>query len=717
MKSLQRVAFTSLVVLLWCSSLWAQSPQQLFQQALSKERAEGKLEEAIELYQRVVKEAGSDRSLASRALLQLGRCYERLGTEGARAAYERLVREYGDQTRVVAEAKSRLAALTRDTAAPPVPIRMSIRELPNVALGNDIHSISPDGTKALFGDYTRGQNIGIYDFTTNTSRLLTTFDWKGAWVSSGRWSPDGRQVAYMQASWKAGAVAEVRVSNLAGETRTIFPHETMPGGGAVPIDWLPDGKSILVMLQQPNALPTIGTLSVAEGTFTPLRSLPWEWTDPPRLSPDGRFVAFVQKDSGVGDIHVMTIDGKETFRVTDHAADDRQGVWSPDGHHLAFISNRLGGDALWVVRMKGGEPAGEPVKLKDGMQGTRLIEWSSRGITAVQFIRTWDIYTLPMNPEGLRAAGTPQPIPYARRSANFSPVWSNDGKYLAFISATQREGSSRHVVILPAAGGHAREFLIPTTYHPWPASPADLRWFGNGKGLGFTGYDADRNQVVFRLTLDSGEWNTYSVPVKAWTRVAWNEAGSEFYFSRQSFAEPNGGIFALSVDGGEERRMYALEQPGSLQSLEVSPDGAWLAFRQFTLASGETGTIDVMALNLSSGEVKTVAGLTTSLTPDAATLDLAGWVDDGLLIQQQPARESVAQRYVAPLDGGERRSLNVDIQAPGGASELDRAAPLARWSPDKTSMVFVRTSSTGGAFVVENPLAEVASSTTKAAAH
>ena len=47
----------------------------LLQQALRKERAEGRLEEAIALYEGVVDEFAGDRTLAGRAVLGLGRCY------------------------------------------------------------------------------------------------------------------------------------------------------------------------------------------------------------------------------------------------------------------------------------------------------------------------------------------------------------------------------------------------------------------------------------------------------------------------------------------------------------------------------------------------------------------------------------------------------------------------------------------------------------------
>jgi tetratricopeptide (TPR) repeat protein len=114
-----------LAVALWASSPSAQGANQLFQQALSKEQAEGKLEDAIRLYENVVQVAQSDRALTARALLQIGRCYEKLGLEGARKSYERLIQDFGDQRELAAQARgvgrARRVCRTGHAGSPPDP--------------------------------------------------------------------------------------------------------------------------------------------------------------------------------------------------------------------------------------------------------------------------------------------------------------------------------------------------------------------------------------------------------------------------------------------------------------------------------------------------------------------------------------------------------------------------------------------------------------------
>ena len=63
--------------------------------------------------------------------------------------------------------------------------------------------------------------------------------------------------------------------------------------------------------------------------------------DTPRWSPDGRRVAFVNREAAVA-VHVANADGSDRRRLTaaDVHADDPQ--WSPDGTRIAFVTMRIG---------------------------------------------------------------------------------------------------------------------------------------------------------------------------------------------------------------------------------------------------------------------------------------------------------------------------------------------------------------------------------------
>src|SRR5215813_11102593 len=91
--------------------LSAQTPQELFNQALVQERAAGNLEQAIQLYQRVAKESSSnDRSLAVQALMGAARSFQKLGqTAQSRNMYQQVARLYPEQREQAAIARESLA--------------------------------------------------------------------------------------------------------------------------------------------------------------------------------------------------------------------------------------------------------------------------------------------------------------------------------------------------------------------------------------------------------------------------------------------------------------------------------------------------------------------------------------------------------------------------------------------------------------------------------
>ena len=79
MKILLILVTAITMLALVAGGVMAQSGNELFSQALLKERTEGNMAEAIKLYQTIVAKYSSDRDLVARALIQMGLGYEKLG--------------------------------------------------------------------------------------------------------------------------------------------------------------------------------------------------------------------------------------------------------------------------------------------------------------------------------------------------------------------------------------------------------------------------------------------------------------------------------------------------------------------------------------------------------------------------------------------------------------------------------------------------------------
>ena len=103
----------------------------------------------------------------------------------------------------------------------------------------------------------------------------------------------------------------------------------------------------------------------------------------PRLSPDGRTVAYVvariDKDANEyrGNIWAVPVDGSAPPRqLTFGARRDAEPRWSPDGSQLAFTSNRAGDSMqLFVIPLAGGEAR----KLTDVKEDVKQVTWSPDG--------------------------------------------------------------------------------------------------------------------------------------------------------------------------------------------------------------------------------------------------------------------------------------------------------------------------------------------------
>jgi hypothetical protein len=102
------------------AALAAQSdPERQLEAAIHREMVEGEIAGAIGMYQAIVAQTGTPRAVAARALLHLGQCEEKLGQRReAHATYARVVKDYGAEAPVAAEARTKLSGWSD---APPGP--------------------------------------------------------------------------------------------------------------------------------------------------------------------------------------------------------------------------------------------------------------------------------------------------------------------------------------------------------------------------------------------------------------------------------------------------------------------------------------------------------------------------------------------------------------------------------------------------------------------
>ncbi|MBK7931229.1 MAG: PD40 domain-containing protein [Bryobacterales bacterium] len=336
--------------------------EKMLEAARQKEVVDGDLKSAITQYEQLAR--GSNRAVAAKALVGMGQCYEKLGSTEALRAYERVVRDFAEQKDAASQARARLAALAgpRSFAS-----EMSLRALDSGPQFESLGGMSSDGRLIAFTDNYRGGSPSVYETATKLAHRLVNLDWgqvSSGWGAEVAISRDGKWVAF---SWyKTGPrYLELRVVATDGTgMRTIVRDQ----GSATPLDWSPDGRFVLTLLEkerlgQGTTQGEMSLVKVANGSVRNLK----KFTRAPtygRISPDGRWIAYLSSD---GVARVMAADGSVDQQLF---ADDPKAQlvdWTPDGKALVFLSNRSGTRALWHVAMEEGRAAGQARVLRSGM--------------------------------------------------------------------------------------------------------------------------------------------------------------------------------------------------------------------------------------------------------------------------------------------------------------------------------------------------------------
>ena len=209
--------------------------------------------------------------------------------------------------------------------------------------------ISPDGNQVAFG--LLDKESGIYTTIIGgekSFRLTDNFGHHNFGDCCPRWSPDGRQIAYVHIT--DDGVAIYVTPALGGTQHRVY--EGLSNIFSPTLDWSPDGKFLAITESHENKIHSlIALLSLADLSMRPLTSPSGQELDyGPAFSPDGLTVAFARSIVAgmVSDLYVIPTAGGEPKRVTfDHRTIFGQPSWTPDGRELVYTSDLGGLPSLW----------------------------------------------------------------------------------------------------------------------------------------------------------------------------------------------------------------------------------------------------------------------------------------------------------------------------------------------------------------------------------
>jgi dipeptidyl aminopeptidase/acylaminoacyl peptidase len=378
----------------------------------------------------------------------------------------------------------------------------------------------------------------------------------------------------------------------------------------------------------------------------------------PRLSPDGRRLAYVQADAAGAprQVFVLGLADSATRAVTDPAIDASLPVFSPDGTELAYRAvDGEGRCQLKIVAIDGGlersigtcdtddliafdwDPANPQRMLGSRLERGRI---GGGALRALQLTDRWH----------------DEALAYARDDAaiDLEPRFSPDGTLIAF---RRGPNPTSDLWVMPASGGEPRRLTRVR------ARLSGYDWWPGGRHLVFASDHGGRDEL-WRVALEDGRIERLGIPDAVFPDVAGETLvyqGLQWRTALVALALGEPTADARSPAVADARVLTA--SSGRDLVAAASPDGTRLAF-----VSDRDGTRELW-LREADG---TIRRLTSHRGP---VLDRPSWSPDGerLLYIVRDADQHAAWEYRLASGGavqvaGPMRSLREAIYARDGRS-------------------------------------------------
>ncbi len=194
--------------------------------------------------------------------------------------------------------------------------------------------LSPDGRRVAFESQEgAGNEIWIADIAAQTAEKLT----RGGFNDRPEWTPDGRRVMYVAAPKPANSLWW-QPADGSGTAELVYQGSDAIREGV----FTPDGQAVIFRMDTPDSNRDIYELPLA-GERKPVPLLTSIDDDKqPRVSPDGKWLAYVSNQSGREEVYVRPLSG-DGARVAVSTGGGGEPLWARDGSHLYY---RAGG---WLL--------------------------------------------------------------------------------------------------------------------------------------------------------------------------------------------------------------------------------------------------------------------------------------------------------------------------------------------------------------------------------
>src|SRR5437899_3741756 len=431
-----------------------------------------------------------------------------------------------------------------------------------------------------------------------------------------------------------------------GTTPTVMPPPAaQPRRAAGPrcvvaaVALLPVGAAIAVLLC---GCPAVNEL----GRRTPVTLDPGLELDP-ALSPDGKLVAYVAGTPGQTRLLVRQVDGGAPVAVVSEPGGQRFPFWTPDGKRILFQAAR----GIEIVPALGGTP-----RLLIAASGSSLLAGPvAPDGRSFLYLSGDSLYVRPLE------VGAPRVIVTGKEL--HSPAWSPNGRRIAYVvgnvgfvtTATLGNIAASSIWVVSAEAGAP---IRVTDEQSLNVSPA---WAPGALGLLYIS-TRDGGPDVYQVAL-TGSGRPRGSPVRLTTGLGARGISVAADGTRLAYAvfAERSNVWSLPLSAlGAGAVSIARAVPLTLgnqtiETVALSPDGAWLAFD-----SDRSGAQQTYRLRPAGGP------------QDPGTSESAGaffprWSHDGREISYHSFREGLRRVFVLPAEGG------TPVQVATGPDDLSGA--------------------------------------------
>jgi serine/threonine protein kinase/Tol biopolymer transport system component len=425
---------------------------------------------------------------------------------------------------------------------------------------------SPDGDAFVF---TRGggRDADIYLQRVNGRNAINLTKRCAMADVQPAFSPDGTMIAYRSECDGGG----IFIMGATGEAaRRITTSCFNPA-------WSPDSKKLVCGSESVNFTPTsrgqLSELWIVEAESGQRKLLLAADGVQPSWSPHGNRIAYWGMDGESAQRDIWTIDpnapdpSKTITRVTNDLAVDWNPVWSPDGQHLYFGSDRGGAMNLWRVRVdeESGEPRGEaePVTVPArfsahysiGKLGTRMLYASIDQRESLRIVG--------FDPVTGATVGNARPV-IGGTFLVFSSAVSPDGRF----AAVTNRGGQEDLFVVEIATGEIRQLTDDV------ARDRGVFWSPDGAKIYFYSQRDDNRYEIWCINADGSNLTRVTHTTG---RSVWYPAVSPDGKKLACYNDEHTFLLDLTVPGAPLEQLPATHQ-GSRPSFNAwSPDGTMLA--------------------------------------------------------------------------------------------------------------------------------------------